>query len=100
MGCYVYVTNMSYVHRPSSDSCYYLYSTLDHGYPVREIHFQEGRQDGEGINGFQVDEVLSVCMDRLDIFEGTDEFDDTVKEALAYISKARDILQKKGRWEF
>jgi hypothetical protein len=39
-------------------------------------------------------------MDRLDIFEGTDEFDDTVKEALAYISKARDILQKKGRWEF
>lgn len=84
-------------------ACYH-YSILDdhpenpHTNLLGDLRFQHGPiQEGNGVNGIQIEDVLAICIDRLRGFQSGKFACDDNAEALTNCEKALECLQRRTK---
>jgi hypothetical protein len=54
------------------DGCHYLVIDTNTDTEVGRIHFQEGTVKDAGVNGVFIEDMINICINRLDEFQATD----------------------------
>jgi hypothetical protein len=96
MGVSVVPLNGNFAEIMTLNDGYYMVEAKDNPqYSLATIHFQEGSVPENGVNGCQVEDILAVCIHRLNSFQSGPCPHPTNYRALSHIYAALEALSER-----